>query len=258
MIILRGVNGIYVYLKMNLINFNIDDWIGLSPSLLTQSDWLAWSKNNQKWPGALTPVPANLIKPMVRRRMSSLSKLALQAALQISVDASIDYIIFASRHGELTRTVKLIEDILQGEDASPMAFSQSVHNTAAGLFTISANRATPVTSIAAVESTLHHALIEAAVYLQENPQHRVLVVDFDEPLPTQYEKYEQPVDYQGYAFAAILSHGDQFQLSWEKNNQVEPLQPQRPQSLSVIDFVVKGAQQATIFDPRFAWYWKRA
>ena len=239
---------------MSSINFTIDNWLALSPGLLTSEAWLEWSKNNHRWPVELTPVPANLIKPMARRRMSSLSKLALQAALQLSAEQSIDYIVFSSRHGELTRTVKLIEDIMSGEDASPMAFSQSVHNTAAGLFTISTDRATPVTSIAAVESTVHHALIEAAIYLQENPDHRVLLVDFDEPLLAPYPRNEQQVS-QGVAFAALLSKGDQYQVSWSKNT--ETIAPLLPQSFALIDYLLNNEKQVTITDNRFCWKWTR-
>ncbi|TEW54080.1 3-oxoacyl-ACP synthase [Psychromonas sp. RZ22] len=243
---------------MNNINFNIDNWIALSPGLITQDDWINWSKNDCAWPEELSAVPVDLIKPMMRRRMSSLSKLALQAALQVSAEQSIDYIVFSSRHGELTRTVKLIEDIIKGEDASPMAFSQSVHNTAAGLFTISANRATPVTSLAAVESTLHHALIEAAIYLQAQPSKRVLVVDFDEPLPVQYKKYEEADQkpYQGYAFASILSAGEQYQLSWCKNR--SSFSNLFPQSFSVIDFLLQNKSQQIISDQRFMWTWRHS
>ena len=239
---------------MSSINFNIDKWIALSPGLLSTEDWLNWSKNDHIWPSEPSPAPVNLIKPMMRRRMSSLSKLALQAALQVSENQDIDYIIFSSRHGELTRTAKLIEDIMAGQDASPMAFSQSVHNTAAGLFTISANRATPVTSLAAVESSLHHALIEASIYLQENPSSAVLLVDFDEPLPVPYQQYEQ-LTYQGYAFAAILTAGDQLQLSWCKNRL--PVSDSLPQSFNVIDFLLNENQQKSIIDHRFKWIWTR-
>lgn len=240
---------------MSSINFNINKWIAFSPGLLSTEDWLQWSINDQKWPSELSPAPANLIKPMMRRRMSSLSKLALQAALQISSDNEIDYIIFSSRHGELTRTVKLIEDIMSGEDASPMAFSQSVHNTAAGLFTIATNRAIPVTSLAAVESTLHHALIEAFIYLQENPDASVLLVDFDEPLPNPYKKYEQQ-NYQGYAFASILTVGEQYQLSWSKNK-LSSVEERLPQTFKVIDFMINDEKQKSIIDNRFKWLWTR-
>jgi len=241
---------------MNNIRFNIDKWLAISPGLISLEDWACWSKNNCKWPSGELQIPVNLIKPIVRRRMSSLSKLAVQAALQMSLDEAIDYIVFSSRHGELTRTVKLIEDIIKGEDASPMAFSQSVHNTAAGLLTISSNRATPVTSLAAVESTLHHALIEASIYLHENPLHRALVVDFDEPLPVQYAAYEESdKPYQGYAFSAILSAGDKFQLTWCKNNTSSS--STYPQTLSVIDSLLQEKKQFQINDQRFSWTWNR-
>lgn len=237
---------------MSSINFNIDNWLALSPGLLSLEEWFNWSNNNQKWPIDPKPVVADLIKPMMRRRMSSLSKLALQTALQISKGQSIDYIVFSSRHGELTRTVKLIEEIMVGGDASPIAFSQSVHNTAAGLFTISTNRATPVTSLAAVESTLHHALIEVFIYLQENPTHHVLLVDFDEPLPVPYQQYEKQ-NYQGVAFAALLSAGKQYQLSWEKSS--SPAEVQLPQSFAVIDYLLNNKKQKTIIDSRLQWSW---
>jgi hypothetical protein len=239
---------------MSSIKFNINHWIALSPGLLTTEAWHSWSNNKRTWPTELTPVPVNLIKPMMRRRMSSLSKLALQAALQISKDKSVDYIIFSSRHGELTRTVKLIKDIMAGEDASPMAFSQSVHNTAAGLFTIGSDRAVPVTSLTAVESSLHHALIEASIYLQENPTHQVLLVDFDEPLPAPYQQYENQC-YQGYAFSTLLSKGNQYQLSWQKNGY--PFEEQLPQSFTVIDYLLNDEKQKNIIDKRLNWLWTR-
>ena len=237
---------------MSSVNFNIDNWVALSPGLLTSEDWQYWSNNNHIWPSELTAPPADLIKPMVRRRMSSLSKLAVQAALQISTEQQIDYIIFSSRHGELTRTVKLIEEIISGRDASPIAFSQSVHNTAAGLFTINTNRAVPVTSLAAVESTLHHALIEASIYLQENPEHRILLVDFDEPLPSPYAKYEDQ-NYQGYAFSALLSLGNQYQLSWLKKQNAE--HNNLPQTFEIIDYLIQNKKQNVISDKRFQWSW---
>ncbi|MFT7053459.1 MAG: 3-oxoacyl-(acyl-carrier-protein) synthase, partial [Psychromonas sp.] len=203
---------------MNSININITNWSALSSGLIESNDWLEWSKNNKQWPMTPAPTPDFLIPPMMRRRMSSLSKLALQSALQISAQQKIDYIVFSSRHGELTRTVKLIEDIINGGDASPIFFSQSVHNTAAGLFTIAAKRTTPVTSLAAAENSLHYAFIEASAYLQENPQDTVLLVNFDEPLAAPYQQFETQT-YKGYALAMLLATGDKFQLNWSKNQE---------------------------------------
>lgn len=239
---------------MNKINFNLEKWIALSPGLLNKKEWLLWSENEKKWPDLLTAPPVNLIKPMMRRRMSSLSKLALQCALQVSDQQQIDYIVFSSRHGELRRTVKLIEDIIQGDDASPMAFSQSVHNTAAGLFTISSKRAVPVTSIASADNSLHSAFIEACIYLQENTGNKVLVVDFDEPLPAPYECYEEQ-NHQGYALALLLSSGNQFQLSCSRC--LQQTESQYPQAFEFIDYLLKDKKETQISGKRFDCSWKK-
>jgi len=237
---------------MNSININIINWSALSPGLNENSDWLEWSKNNKQWPAIPAPVPVFLIPPMMRRRMSSLSKLALQCALQISAQQKIDYIVFSSRHGELTRTVKLIEDIMTGCDASPIFFSQSVHNTAAGLFTIAAKRTTPVSSLAAAENSLHYAFIEADIYLQENPQDTVLLVNFDEPLPAPYQQFETQ-NYKGYALAMLLTTGDQLQLSWSKNQDSIPTE--HPQAFDFIEYLLNKDKHTSICSKRTNWLW---
>ncbi|MGF1759100.1 beta-ketoacyl synthase chain length factor [Photobacterium sagamiensis] len=262
---------------MNSVHFNIINWQALSPGLIDQAAWATWADNHQIWPETRVPVPSNLIPAMMRRRMSSLSKLAMQTAISLTQqtpDQDIDYIVFSSRHGELTRTVKLLQDILNGEDASPTAFSQSVHNTAAGLFTIATRKAIPVASIGAGENTLHSALIEAAAYLAEYPNHNVLVVDFDEPLPIPYQQFDVG-HYQGYALGMVLTGGDNYQLSWEPGSRQtvagspqEPLskqllskapspEEQLPQSLDVIANLLSNHNTWTIAARRIHWHWKR-
>ncbi|PSW06876.1 beta-ketoacyl synthase chain length factor [Photobacterium lipolyticum] len=257
---------------MNSVHFNIINWQALSPGLIDQAAWATWADNHQIWPETLVPVPSNLIPAVMRRRMSSLSKLAMQTAISLTQqipDRDIDYIVFSSRHGELTRTVKLLQDILNGEDASPTAFSQSVHNTAAGLYTISTRKAIPVASIGAGENTLHSALIEAAAYLAEYPSHNVLVVDFDEPLPSPYLQFDVG-HYQGYALGMVLTGGDAYQLSWEPGSNQTAVRPpqapfskeklskeQLPQSLDVIANLLSKNNTWSIAARRTHWHWKR-
>ncbi|MDD9195681.1 beta-ketoacyl synthase chain length factor [Aliivibrio sp. S3MY1] len=236
---------------MAYANFNIIDWHAISAGIDTKTAWQKWQKTNFIWPEG-EKAPVDKIPAMARRRMSSLSKLAVQTALTLVQEQEVDYLIFASRHGELTRTCALLEDILKGEDASPMAFSQSVHNTAAGLFTITAKKAIPVTSIAAGENTFHSALIEAAAYLSDNSDHRVLVIDFDEPLPSHYQEFEQQ-EYQGYAFGLILSAGDDFSLQW--NNKPSIKSGVMPHGLQCISKLVGSQSQWMIESSSTQWTW---
>nr|WP_322784239.1 beta-ketoacyl synthase chain length factor [Photobacterium obscurum] len=211
--------------------------------------------NEKKWPDTLAPVPVTDIPPMLRRRMSSLSKLAIQTAISLAKHNEIDFIIFSSRHGELHRTAKLLSEILQGEDASPIAFSQSVHNTAAGLFTIAVKKEIPVTSLAAGEHSLHSALIEASAYLAENPQHRILVVDFDEPLPQPYEAFDVKAHH-GFALGMVVTSGRQYQLCWQAERGTEDVSSKLPQTLDVIANLVRGHHSWTIAGQRTHWHWK--
>ncbi|MEZ8738459.1 beta-ketoacyl synthase chain length factor [Photobacterium swingsii] len=238
---------------MNNISFNINKLMPLSAGLTSNADWQHWAESDHEWLTPSAAVPHDLIPPMARRRMSKLSKLAVQSAIAISLEQQIDYIIFSSRHGELTRTVQLLQDILAGEDASPTAFSQSVHNTAAGLYTILTKQAIPVSSLSAGENTFPSALIEANSYLAQHPSHQVLVVDFDEPVPEVYRPFTKET-FHGYALAMLVTQGEDYQLSWTPRRSEHPDYP-LPHALDFIAHVKRANTQWSVESQRNQWHW---
>ncbi|WP_119395868.1 beta-ketoacyl synthase chain length factor [Salinibius halmophilus] len=128
--------------------------------------------------------PKGKAAPMgTRRRMTPVSKMVIDAALndEFPVD-EMDYGVFSSRHGEATQKATLAENVLYREPISPTIFSQSVHNTSAGLFSIFRKCRKPTTSIAAGKQTLSTALLESHAYLADHPNAKVMVVAFDEML----------------------------------------------------------------------------
>lgn len=166
----------------------IQRWSFWSPE---GSDPSAWWRHWQK-PGALpgsAEPDASVIPPMQRRRMSRLTKMALACALEVTADAGPDYSIFCSQHGEITRTRAILAAIADGEDISPAAFAQSVHNTSSGLYTIISGSHAASTSIAAGANTFASGWLEAEAYLARRPDHTVLLVDFDEIIPDEYRPY---------------------------------------------------------------------
>ncbi|MDG3087527.1 beta-ketoacyl synthase chain length factor [Vibrio hannami] len=247
--------------KKNLnfkFNFAIEQWFALSEGLTKKDAWCRWADSNEI--NSESTIPVNLIPPMMRRRMSSLSKLATQVAIHLLSDYDVDYLIFSSRHGELPRTVELLKAILSGDEASPMAFSQSVHNTAAGLTTIATKQAIPVTSIAAGEDTFHQALIEAYAYISEYPDKRVLVIDFDEPLPEIYNEYETK-QFSGYALGFLLSaagsDSDTSKSFGLTANRAATEMPETlPQSVSVLKRILQGKKEWQIESGSYQWEWK--
>ncbi|WP_325891719.1 beta-ketoacyl synthase chain length factor [Grimontia sp. NTOU-MAR1] len=196
---------------MSSIQFNIQSLFALSPGLENPADWAKWQQNQCQWPGDAAAPASSAIPAMMRRRMSPLSKIVVQVAATLSASEDIVYSVFSSRHGELQRTVQLLQEILAGEPASPTAFSQSVHNTAAGLFTIATKKPIPATSLAGGVDGFHYALLEAFIYLNQHPDKKVLVVDFDAPLPEIYSQFE-PYTNAPYAMGMVLKAGDQVQI----------------------------------------------
>ncbi|WP_108652858.1 beta-ketoacyl synthase chain length factor [Dongshaea marina] len=167
------------------IALRVVDWEAWAPGKESKHDWL----DNQIAEPA-SPIPgAKKIPPMQRRRMSPLTKSALQPALELCEQQMPDYAIFASRHGEMPRTYQLLCAIDDLEPLSPTAFSQSVHNTAAGLFNILKKSQIPTNSIAAGVDTFPRAWQEAQAYLACHPDRSLMLVYFDEPLPVPYLEF---------------------------------------------------------------------
>jgi beta-ketoacyl synthase-like protein len=135
--------------------------------------------------------------------MSALSKLAVQVALEAAGDERPDFLVFCSRHGELTRMQELLDNIVGRSELSPAAFSQSVHNASAGLYTIIAQSSVPATSVAAGAATFAYGWLEAESFLASNPGKTVLLVSYDEVLPVMYQPYV-PHAQRSFALALLL------------------------------------------------------
>jgi Beta-ketoacyl synthase, N-terminal domain len=164
---------------------SIRRWAFWSAETEEPSAWLDhWSAPDAS-PGVELPA-AKSVPSMQRRRLSKLSKMAVQLALECSDGAVTDYTIFGSRHGEVVRTRGMLDDMAVGETLSPTQFSQSVHNTSSGLFAILADDRGPATSIAAGAATFAACWTEAVAELAAHPERTVLLICADEVLPSIY------------------------------------------------------------------------
>ncbi len=168
---------------MTKVTFSIQKWSVWSAERSDSADWIQWARENTN-PATSTKPDISQIPALKRRRMSKLSKMALSTALNcLDGNEQKPICVFASQHGELERTIKIINSFVNNEDTSPTDFSLSVHNTALGLFSIQTHNKMPATTIAAGDDTFGYALLEACNLLQRYPESSVLLVYFDEPLP---------------------------------------------------------------------------
>lgn len=162
-------------------------WSAWAPGISSPEDWQEWATGTRTIADAPDSPPVDFIPAMQRRRLSRLSRLALSAAYSCADGNHQLPTVFASRHGEIHRTLGLLTDLAKDEPLSPMAFSLSVHNTASGLYSIATGNTAPSTAIAAGRDTLPTAILEAIGQLQRHDE--VMVVYAEEPLPPEYRQF---------------------------------------------------------------------
>lgn len=124
-----------------------------------------------------------LLPPNERRRAPDSVAVALDVALAACTAAERDPktlpSVFASMHGDLAITDYMCATLaVQPTAISPIRFHNSVHNAAAGYWTIGAGAMEPATSISAFDATFAQGLVEACVQLATGSD-AVLLVAYD-------------------------------------------------------------------------------
>ncbi len=168
-----------VYIK------NINVWLH---GLNEPSDLTLWANNKLSLPDEFVlPKPQYYPKGQLRR-LSPFSKVALNCLdTPLALKANLP-LVFASRHGDLAKTVKLIKDAALGEELSPTQFALSVHNATSGLFSIATNNTAATTTISAGKNTFFEGLVEASMQCQQkNSSVIYCYCDFD--VSDEYRQY---------------------------------------------------------------------
>jgi hypothetical protein len=130
------------------------------------------------------PRPAPMLLPAnERRRAPDTVALALEVALRASEAAGADPeqmpSVFASTHGDLAISDYMCATLVDAPtQISPTKFHNSVHNAAAGYWSIATGSHAPYTSVSAYEHTFGEAWLEAASLI-ECEGGRALLVAYD-------------------------------------------------------------------------------
>ena len=123
------------------------------------------------------------INPMLRRRLSPLARAALHVANACAGDCKAVRFVYASRHGELGRTLELLQSLAVVEPLSPTTFGLSVLNASAGIYSIARGDHSPATAIAAGSETFAAGLLEAYARASLDNTSPILYVYADAPAP---------------------------------------------------------------------------
>ena len=191
------------------------------------------------------------IEPMLRRRLSSLEKMSLRVAHDCAHDISDVRFVYASRHGELTRTTVMLGDLAAEQELSPTAFSMSVLNTSAGLFSILQRNTAPSTAVSAAASSFGYGLLEACMQLAEKPEQPVLLVYADEPTPAVYGETAKS-SLEAHAIALLLQTGAPRQITC-RTSPADGMTSSEPQSRAFLRCLESG--QASWTGEGTSWTW---
>lgn len=173
------------------------------------ASWSVWTKDSSN----IGLPDVSFVEATLRRKLSSLAKISLKVANDCVRDAPSVYLVYASRHGDLNRTTEMLMDLATGEQLSPTAFSMSVLNAFAGVYSISKNEQLSSTSLSAGESSFGFGLLEAYMQFSNNPEIPVLYVYADEPAPSVYGISNERFD--AHAIAMLLSNNPVINVACE-------------------------------------------
>ena len=135
-------------------------------------------------PAESAPRPApELLPPTERRRAPDTVAVAMEAALSACKSAGLPPAslpcVFSSMHGDLAITDYMCATMAATPTlVSPTRFHNSVHNAAAGYWTIAAEFTRPYTSLSAGEQSFGAGLLEACTQALTNREN-VLLVAYD-------------------------------------------------------------------------------
>ncbi len=166
---------------MSAICFDIDQWQAWAPGRACQADWARWA-NASQWPDdPEAQADVSFLPAMQRRRLSRLARMVFAVTQPLTEGRPPMPLVYASRHGETTRNFALLSDLANAQPLSPTQFSLSVHNAIVGLWSIFQGDPSEMTAIAAEGDGLEHAVLEAALLLNEGAPAVLLVIRLPRP-----------------------------------------------------------------------------
>jgi hypothetical protein len=213
--------------------------------------WAIWEPVRSEGPGATPDV--GFIEPMLRRRLSSLARMSLRVAQDCAHDKNDVRLVYASEHGELVRTTSMLQDLAAGEALSPTAFSLSVLNATAGIFSILQGSTAPTTAVSAAAESFGYGLLEACLQLASAPDVPVLLVYADEPAPEIYGLVEDG-ERSRHAVAILLESGAALNIDCCRTGADMP-RSSGSQSRAFLRSLATGS--SSWYADGTAWHWSR-
>ena len=231
---------------MKALNFGISGVSAALPGIDKDHELREWAEGLRELLPDENMPKATLVPMMTRRRMSEGSRSAVNCALQLLSVRKPDACVFSSRHSELQHNYRILETIARDGDVSPTDFSVSVHNSAAGIFTILSGLKIPVSAVSAGNHSFSSGMLEASLFLSSGYE-CVLVTDFDVRLPDFYAlRVPEGTPVFPFAVSLLVTKGNTLSLTCDTPPQTlsPAMRPSLQEGIEFARFWFSNAKQA--------------
>ena len=240
-----------------MIRFSVIDSAAWAPGLETHEAWHAWAARPWLPQGEATPALAE-VPAMQRRRIEPLGRAAIQAAFWNQAEPETP-LVFVSRHGDVARSLGLLDALAAGEAISPTGFTLSVHNAIPALHSILRGDRGNYLAIAGGDASMEVACIEAAALLADGAK-AVHVLACDTPLPAAYRPFvDGPETLHACCWtlaSAGRADGVELALSWQADA-TGTTAGALPPALAVHRFLLSGDGLLERHVDGRRWQWRR-
>lgn len=228
-------------------DFLLRQWQAWIPELDTKDSRLIEPDN--------TDIPKAVPK-MLQRRLTPLARAVFNVASPcIELNNNLP-VVFSSAHGEICKSLAMLKTIQAGEALSPTAFSLSVHNAIAGLFSIAYGNNQEITVLAPGQEGIAPAFIEALGMLHEGAD-EVLIILYDEPIADFYPiapfNLNTALPCALALKIALTGAGVPFRVYRSQQSRDDGEHP--VQLLALIKFLLSEAQSLSLGNQGHSWTW---
>lgn len=226
------------------------------------SNWRAWSPGLNLADTRLIPASRmaeqNLAPKLLQRRLSPLARAVFKVAESCMDKPNSLPVVLSSSHGEICKSLEMLKTIQREEELSPTAFSLSVHNAIAGLFSIAYNNRQEFTVIAPCQEGIASAFAEGLGMLLEGAP-EVLLLLYDEPIADFYPTAPYKLNTTGPGVLAlrISQDGEGLALKLTRSNNPRNDGEQPLQLLAFIRFLLADEDVLELGNPGHGWTWRK-
>jgi hypothetical protein len=236
-----------------MVTFSIGQWRAWAPEMRDAESWMQWA-NNPYCPLADHESPElNFLTPVQRRRLSPMARMVFDCAWPLADNRPSMPLVFASQHGETTRSFALLQAMGRHEGLSPTSFGLSVHNAVAGMWSKIRGGNTKAIALSVNADGLEQAFMEAAFLLRRGARAAMVVLAEERPPPA-YIPWIADVPF-SYAVAFRIERGVQWRL--EQHQDQSGIPQLWPNALNFVRHLCLGSPTLQNTNGDQHWLWTR-